>query len=394
MTRNRKTVVFEKIDNQKLNKLIKAKIIKNIDLTDLTFNGADFTSCTLTNVRFSNNDKNLKLISKVNFSRAKLKNVEFGNAVLLNLDFSNALLENCSFEIDNRILEPTLSKVSFAESSMDGCRFHNSIIEWCDFRYAEITNTTFQNAKIDFCDFYRTYFHKINIFKNAQISNSSLNYTLFEGSIIRKENIIDGAILQENRDNYRKFLVEWEVNGPGIRQASSKKDWKPIFKRESNEMFKHAENIYRNLSGNWASSGFLSDSNWAYIKAKRMERKRLVWERKNERNYVKKIFLLRKSIGNWLIDFSFGYGESAYRTIRTYVLTILFFTILLYNYVPLDSLSSSIICSFKNMIAQTPDELKGSESFIITLMSVVQSTLGILLTGIFGFIIANKIRNQ
>lgn len=45
------------------------------------------------------------------------------------------------------------------------------------------------------------------------------------------------------------------------------------------------------------------------------------------------------------------------------------------------------------MIAQTPDEIKTGRT-LVEMLNIMQSTLGILITGILEFITANKIRNQ
>ncbi|WP_036163642.1 pentapeptide repeat-containing protein, partial [Marinilabilia salmonicolor] len=383
---------MKKVSNNELKQLLSNGIIENIDLTsnDLTipeFSHNSFKGCILKNVTFSENSSALKLLTNVSFEDGKLIDVCFANSILFKVDFRNSSLENCSFDNNSKVLEPTITKVNFAKVKMSHCRFKNSVITWSDFRYAEIENSTFQGATIDFCDFYRAYFHKINIFKKSQISNSSFNFTLFDGNMFRRENIKSHRILQEQKNKYKKFLEEWKENGPGIRQTDDKKHWEPDnLQDELDEMYQHAENIYRNLIGSWISNGFVIDANWAYIKAKRMERKVLKGMMKREKNVFKKSIYFFKRFTNGFVDFAFGYGESVYKVLRTYVLIILLFTVFLYLFIPLDNVGTSILWSFKNMIAQTPDDIKNSTSFIILLISVIQSTLGVLLTGIFGFI--------
>lgn len=390
---------MKKIDIQQLKKLITNQVIEDVDLTGIDFKDSDlmdidFSSCILTNVCFSVKGDTFKIISGINFSKAKLSNVQFDNSILLNADFSNSFLEGCSFQIYDKILEPTITKVIFAKSIMNKCRFRDSIIKWCDFRYAEITNTTFENAKIDFCDFYRTYFHKINIFKKAQIRNSSLYYTLFDGTIIRKENIMSGNILQEDKDNYRKFLVEWKENGPDIRKTDANVQWEPkSLEMELREMHEHAETIYKNLNGNWVSHGFLNDANWAYVKAKRNELKRLKINLNDAKTIKTKGKIRRKIIGNYVCDFAFGYGESISKILRTYVALVLFFGLTIHFLESNNSIFVSFIKSLLNMVAQTDNEIN-TIPLEITILNIIQSSIGILLTGVFGFIIANRIRHQ
>lgn len=386
---------MKRIDSDVLDRLIAQKHLEDLDLYDIDINGRNFTGCTIINVVFSKEKQKDRIISNAIFKDAKLKNVDFSDARLENIEFDNAVMDGCSFQIyNNDSLLPTIKKVSFAETKMNKCRFRNSIIEWSDFRYAEITNTTFEGSNIAFCDFYRAHFSKINIFNKSIIATSSLNYTLFEGTIIRKSNIANGVILEQDENNYKKFLVEWKENGPGVRKTTAKTKWEPNdLNNELIAMPEHAENIFKNLNALWAGNGFLGDANWAYVEGRRAERKRFKNELKviiksKERRAIK-----RKILWNYFCDYSFGYGESLFKIIRAYILIIAFFACLLYFIVPLNSIMYSFLCSFFNMIAQTPAELK-SGSIGLTILNVIQSSLGILMTGIFGFVIANKIRNQ
>ena len=46
------------------------------------------------------------------------------------------------------------------------------------------------------------------------------------------------------------------------------------------------------------------------------------------------------------------------------------------------------------MIGASSPELDAIHDFIISVLNLIQTTIGILTTGIFGFILGNKIRNQ
>lgn len=377
------------MDSNILNQLIEKKHIEDVDLSNIDVNGRDFSNCKLINVVFSTEKQNNRLISNVDFTNSELIAVNFCDAQLNNVCFDHAKLSSCTFQpskhkiIDN----PTLYKVSFRKSKLNNCRFRNTSIQYNDFRYAEILDSTFEKSRIELCDFYRTKFIGYNIFHNSKIKDSSIS-TFFEGSTIRKSNIANEKILQQDHSMYEKFL-QWHQERMNDRDEKAKFNIPEYL----NARHEHAENIYRELNGLWNSKGYFADANWAYIQARRMERKRLQYERTNEKRIYRKTKLFILGGWNWFIDFAFGYGESIYKIIRTYILVILLFSFLLYYIVPLDSLFHSLTCSFLTMIAQTPEEIK-SDSFIITMLSVVQSSFGILLTGIFGFIIANKIRNQ
>ena len=75
---------------------------------------------------------------------------------------------------------------------------------------------------------------------------------------------------------------------------------------------------------------------------------------------------------------------------------IIFFFAYIYYILPDISLfnyDKAVEISLKNMVALSSDEVTGV-SPLVDFLNVLQTTIGILITGIFGFILGNKIRNQ
>ena len=368
------------MDSKALLQQIEKKHIENEDLSMIDIDDMDFSDCIITNVIFSKEKQSERVLKNVIFSNAVLKHVSFGDAVLDGGNFYNANMKDCSFQIsigkDKTVTKKTtINKVRFEKAFIKDCRFRNAGLKECDFRYADVINTTFENTSIELCDFYRTSFTGQNVFFDCRLIDSSIP-SYFEGTVIRRENLGNNRILQEDFEKYESFLDEKRTKNVFNVDYSLKK------------RYKDAESIYRELSGLWSSRGYFSDANWAYIKARRMERKKMC----HTGNY-KTIFFLPKIVWNALCDFCFGYGESISRTIITYFLIVLIFAIILNIKLPDNSFIDSIWYSIKNMLAQTPEEIKFGRT-LVDMLNLIQSTLGILITGILGFIIANKIRNQ
>ncbi len=370
-----------------LNKM-EQKLIEDVDISFLNLDGFDFSGCTIKNVIFATDNQQDK----------KIKNINFKDSTLEGVSFDGAILENCNFDQSKQADDVTISRVSFKKCIMIGCRFRKASIEWSDFRYSEISQVTFEESKIDFCDFYRTFFLGVGIFRKSLIKNSSFYYTYFdEGSTIRKDNIADGKILQQNELIYRKFLIDWNTLGTGERknnQQNSKSNWNP--ENSLRDRFADAEDIFKSLNGLWMSKGFLGDANWAYVQGKRMERKRLIAELFNNKDtFINKLSKVGAIVLNFLLDVLFGYGESIAKMIFTYILVIISFAYFYYvsKEISIPSYVLAIGVSFKNMVAMSPDEVKNVSPFL-DFLNVIQTTIGILLTGIFGFILGNKIRNQ
>jgi hypothetical protein len=370
------------VTKEELIKAIAVKLIENCDLSEFDLNGLDFSGCEIRNVVFAKGTQKDRVIDGVIFNNVKINNSSFEGAELRNCDF------------DGRTV---LNSVSFKKCVMAKCRFRKSTLSWCDLRYSEINSATFEEAKIDFCDFYRAFMVGVIIFRKAKISNSSLFYTYFdEGATIRMDNLADGKILQQDESAYRKFLVEWNTFGTGIRDNEQNRvsDWSPDSSLKAR--FADAEDIYKTLNGLWMSKGYLADANRAYVMGRKMERKRMISELKNEKNApVQKLKLILQIFWNLISDLMFGYGESILKMVLSYIAVIFVFAYFYYLVpeVSLFTYERAVEVSLKNMVAMSSDEVTGISPFV-DFLNVLQTTIGILITGIFGFILGNKIRNQ
>ena len=308
---------------------------------------------------------------------------------LIGVDHSGQKLERIDFT------GCRIERTSFKGCELIHCRFRNAKISWSDFRYAEIQHGTFEGAEIEFSDFYRAFIDGVVIFNGSTFSNCSLNKTyLGECAIIRKENLKNNRILQQNEEEYRKFLVDWHTYGTGERtnDVNIKSDWSP--EAAIKGRWAEAEVIYKNFNALWAGKGYFADGNWAYVQGRKMERRRMI----NEIRYktVKPLQMVIngwKIISNTLSDIFFGYGESMFKMIATYILTVFLFAWIFAENVSLLEYTQALSISLKNMAGMDSETIRGV-SPLVDMLNVIQTTIGILLTGIFGFILGNKIRNQ
>ena len=350
--------------------LIATKEINDIDLGGITLEDLDFGGCTLT---------------KVNFKGSTLRHCSFEEAVL----------DRCSFECSGKTDTPNLQSVSFKKATLLNCRFRYANIAWSDFRYARIEQATFEDSVIDFCDFYRCFFEGVVLFKHAKISNSSLYYTyLGDATNLRRDNLVNDRILQQNKKEYTKFLIDWHKYGTGVRTNDMKvvSDWSPDAAVKAR--WSDAEDIYKTLNGLWNERGFNADANWAYVQGRRMERRRMITELSDSKLSIwTKIGRVWHIIGNGLSDLFFGYGESMIKMIATYIFTVLLFAFFFSSKVSPLEYFEALGISLKNMAGMDSEVLQGV-SPLVDMLNLVQTTIGILLTGIFGFILGNKIRNQ
>lgn len=288
-----------------------------------------------------------------------------------------------------------LERVNFKGCEFNHCRFRNATIAWSDFRYATIQHGTFENARVDFCDFYRTFFDGVVIFNHSKFSRCSFNKTYFgDCAAVRKDNLVKGHILQQNENAYSKFLTDWHTYGTGVRtnDVNTLSDWDT--KEALQGRWAEAEEIYKNFNAIWTGKGFIADGNWAYVQGRRMERRRMLKEYTNPHiQWEHKVLNTWKIITNLFSDIFFGYGESMFRMVLTYVLVVFLFAWAFCSEVSLLEYGQALAISLKNMAGMDSDVLH-EISPMVDMLNVVQTTIGIILTGIFGFILGNKIRNQ
>lgn len=308
---------------------------------------------------------------------------------IIGVDLSGQKLEKIDFS------GCRIERTSFKGCEMTHCRFRNAKISWSDFRYAEIQHGTFEGAEIEFSDFYRAFIDGVVIFSGSQFSNCSLNKTyLGECAIIRKENLKGNKILQQNKEAYRKFLVDWHTYGTGERtnDVNVRSDWSPDAAVKAR--WADAEVIYKNFNALWAGKGYFGDGNWAYVQGKKMERRRMISQFCDKSvKPTTKIANIWHIFTNTISDIFFGYGESMTKMIGTYILTVFIFAWLFSENANIIEYTQALAISLKNMAGMESETLYGV-SPLVDMLNVVQTTIGILLTGIFGFILGNKIRNQ
>jgi hypothetical protein len=125
-----------------------------------------------------------------------------------------------------------------------------------------------------------------------------------------------------------------------------------------------------------------------------MERRRMLTELNDDNlSFWTKVGRVWHIIENSFSDLFFGYGESMFKMIVTYIVTVLLFAFFFRSEVSPLEYVEALGVSLKNMAGMDSEVLQGV-SPLVDMLNLVQTTIGILLTGIFGFILGNKIRNQ
>lgn len=115
----------------------------------------------------------------------------------------------------------------------------------------------------------------------------------------------------------------------------------------------------------------------------------------DETSPTEKPLLIWRILRNRCKDLFFGYGESLWKIFFTYVFVAFVFTILFRYFMNELTFLRTLRESIFNMVGQGSDDFKSiKEPLLFDMLKMLQSTIGVLLTAIFGFVLANRIRNQ
>jgi uncharacterized protein YjbI with pentapeptide repeats len=349
-------------------KKLQEKTITGLDLTHFDFiqNNVNFSDKQLEGVDFSDNQT--------------LKNVFFRKAILIDCKFERSGIDACDFTEAEIKGTGAAKYASFKDAKIYKTKFRDAVIDVCDFRYADIEDCTLQGAYLKYTDFYRTAFKGITVFQDCKIESSSLNYISFETfcfiSDNLKKNQAGASLVQGDEDVYKDFLGKW-VRLDNVKNEMS------VIEGGLATRYAEAERIYRQFSALWEGRGHNKDAEWAYVHGKRMERKRLWFEEKS--NTFKNKF---KAAINLIIDIFLGYGTRLSRVATTYLLIIALFGCIYKALSPQD-ISACLTLSLGYIIGVRNPSVPAVES-----LSMLQTGIGMLLTGFMGFIVANKVRKS
>lgn len=305
----------------------------------------------------------------------------------------------------------TFVRCTFIHTYWRDVKCQEARFEDCDIRYADIERTSFKRASLNGCDLYRARLGPGTVFEAADLNDSSLYLTLFDGVSLPRRVIAAGdcpGLLQERVDTFAAYHAGLARMGRGDDPARI-----PLHLARRHL---EAATIYRSLSAHWASTGATRDAGWSYYQARRLETEAVrpdnVWRRRREERHqgrregrgsaeMSPPGLFRGTL-RWLAgilaQWVAGYGESPLRVLATTVVVMLGFA-LLYFVTGVtgqldDSLwlrfSDALLFSAQAMTASLNTELPGRW---LQWAATLEVTAGITLLGLLGFCLGNRLRN-
>lgn len=196
-----------------------------LDLTEIDLTGAKLNGLHFEHVRFSDEHRGRRMIRRV--------------------DFSGAHFDDARFPM----------------TCFEDVKFQDSQIFNSDFRYAEFVGTSFARASLDELDMYRAQFLRGNIFEEANLRYVSLHLADLTGSDVRWSNFKrDDALMAATPRKLQQLLLAYPDRQRGI-------------SKQIDRAIPDAAGIYRHLTGLWHAKAQYADEAQAYVRLKRLERK-------------------------------------------------------------------------------------------------------------------------
>ncbi len=377
------------------------------DLEETDLSGANLRRARLPGVLARSAGFEGACLEEADFSGADLSGARFHGVAGGQAIFGEAMLEDADFS------DAVMRFATFGKALLDGARFPGADLWGTDFTGADADDSVFRAARLD----------------EANLSDCNLTGADFEGASLKKARLVgsrlrganlagcrlDGADLSE-ADFSRTSLVRLDLTTCKLHHARFAGAWLEGVRlsheqlggavgEEVAEDYEAAQASYLALERNLQSIGSHAGASWAYKRGRRMGRRhagqqaRKALARRDLRGSLAHGYRwVADRFVEWLCD----YGESLSRIARAFALGIVLFAgaygatgglsregtgVPTYN--PLDLVSYSAL----NMLTANPPEIGVKpEGRITNLLVGVQGAVGIVLMGLFGFVLGNRLR--
>ena len=379
----------------------------NLASADLT--GADLSHASGSNLVLAGARLEEAALREADLIGGDLTGVDAGEA-----DFSRALLE------DARLTGARLRFAQFTEAVMDGADLSGADLWGAKLGGVEAERSVFRGARLDEAKMEGADLTAAD-FSGATLRRADLSGARFRGANLR-DAVLDGANLS-GADLSGAILPHVSLTSCNLRHACFAGAWLERTRMRAHQLggatgeevagaFEPAIESYIVLEQNFRSLGSAADASWAFRRRRRMG-KRLHGQRAGaalakhnwRAAFRPGLGWLSDRAAEWLCD----YGESVGRVLRAFLLVLVGFAALYWltgclalrdapvagvhgprDFAPVDYLLFSL--DSMTTVGTSEVGLKPASQFGV-LLSSVQTVLGTVLLGLFGFVLGVRMRN-
>ena len=349
-------------------------ILEEADLSEADLSGADFTGIVAGQIRLRE-----AMLEDARFNGAAMRFADLSRALLDGADFSGADLWGADFTgadaDDTTFRGARLDEAKLRDANLTGADFEGASLTRAQLTGSRLRGATFTGAKLDGADFSGADLSDTNLVR-LNLATCTLRHARFAGAWL----------------NGTRMSVEQLGGAVGEEVAGA---------------YEAAQASYLALEQNWRSIGNSDAASWAYKRGRRMGRfhagaqARSAWTARDGRDFLGHGYRwVADRFVEWLCD----YGESLSRIARAFFMLIVVFAALYGltsgmivtegtapgpTHNPLDLLSYSSL----NMMTANPPEIGLKPTGRVTNLLVgIQGAVGIILMGLFGFVLGNRLR--
>ncbi len=391
-----------------------------LDLHDRDLSGASLRSANLSFADLRNADLSDVRASGTILRHAQLEGTQFARVDLVGADLSDVSAGEASFPDamleDARIARAQLRFADFTgailegadltEADLWGARFNQAAADRAIFKKARLDESSLVEAQLPGADLSGATLRRANL-SRAQLENANL-----------RDAILDGANLS-GADLTGASLPNLSLTGCDLTGVSFAGAWLERTRMRAHQLGDAVgEEISGNLAGaidcyvvlerNFLSLGLSDDASWAYLRKRRVGRR--LHQLQSKAHYdlrawrpsaVAALLWLSDTLAEWLCD----YGESLARVARAFLCILVGFAVLYwltgslqpragFTNAHLSSPVNYLLFSLDSMTTVGTSEvgLRPSGELGI-LLSSLQTVLGTILLGLFGFVLGARIRN-
>ncbi len=376
---------------------LKGANLRGADLSDAVGRSADFTEAVLEQVRFTSADLGGACFTdasagEADFTHAMLEDARFARAHLRYATLANALLDSADFT------QADLWGVNFVEAEADDACLRDARCDEADFTGADLSGVDLSGASC----------------KKAKFIGARMRGTRLDGAAL------DGASF-DGADLANASLARLNLQTCSLKHIRLAGAWLDNTRLHPEQLggavgeelageYHAARDAYVVLAQNFRGLGNGDGASWAFRKGRRMgklhERETAWhgWKQRHWRHVVRHgLAWLSGEFVEWLCD----YGESLWRVLRAFATLVLLFagfygatqSLVRVTTGPAGEITRSftenpldlLVFSLLNMLSTSaPDIGLRPSSPIFYLATSLQGAVGIVLIGLFGYVLGNR----
>jgi len=319
--------------------------------------------------------------------------------------------------------EADLERAKLQRAKLLGANLQKAILECANLQGAVLECANLQKAFMLGANLQGAFLRDANLqrvyLRRANLQKAILEYAILQGAFLGSANL-QGANMRYSHLEGVDFFIAEGLEGVYFYNAfldgtrMRREQLGGAIGEELDGRYDEAKEAYLALKNNFAEIGRYRDESWAYVKERQMG-KMMNHPRLARKFYAKELpenpniwqlgwFYARhtaKWVADWVVEWTCGYGESVLRTLRAMVIALVSFAILYWLLGAVVDVSGNpssgwLHCLLYSGGALTTfgvDTLRPANDWIRAL-SILESVVGIALTGLLGFVLGNRIRRS